>query len=132
MAEECYHCRGKFHEAEKCRYKDEKCYRCLKKGRKVSKCCVKLKINQRNGKMRGNTQDLDATDSEENHEEGDTGQYMMFHVASKDKEPCRVEINLNGFSTSMEVDAGATTTIISEEMFKKISQGNLVQKELKH
>ena len=34
-AKECYRCGGKFHEAEKCRYKDEKCYRCHKKGRKA-------------------------------------------------------------------------------------------------
>ena len=73
---------------------------------------------------------MEATDSEENQEEEDTEEYTMFHVASKDKEPYRVEINLNGFSTSMGVDTGEAATIISEETFKKISQGNSAQRKL--
>ena len=58
---------------------------------------------------------MEATDSEENKEEEDTEEYMMFHVASKDKKPYRVEINWNGFSTSMEVNTGSAATTISEE-----------------
>ena len=96
-AKECYRCGGKFHEAEKWRYKDEKCYRCQKKGHKASKCRVKLKTNQRNGKKQGNTYHMEATDSEEKLEEEDAAEYTMFHVAAKEREPYRVEINLNGF-----------------------------------
>ena len=100
---------------KKCRYKDEKCYRCQKKGHKVSKCRVKLKTNQRNGKKQGNTYHMEATDSEEKLEEDDAAEYTTFHVAAKEREPYQVEINLKGFSTSMEVDTGAAATIISEE-----------------
>ena len=73
---------------------------------------------------------MEATDSEENQEEEDTEEYTMFHVAAKDQEPYRVEINLNGLSMGMEVDTRAAATIISEETFKKISQGNSALKKL--
>ena len=101
-----------------------------KKGRKASKCRVKLKTNQRNGKKQGNTHDMEATDSEEKLEEEDTAEYTKFHVAAKEREPYRVEINLNGISTTMEVDTEAAATIISEETFKKISRGNSAQNKL--
>lgn len=70
---------------------------------------------------------------EENQEEleEDTEEYMMmFYVAAKNKESYRVEITLKGFSTNMEVDKEAATTIISEETFKKIRHRNLAQKKL--
>ena len=57
---------------------------------------------------------MEATDPEEKLEEEDVAEYTMFHVAAKEREPYRVEINLNGFSTSMEVDTRAAATVISE------------------
>ena len=73
---------------------------------------------------------MEATDSEEKLEEEVVAEYTMFHVATKEREPYRVEIKLNGFSTSMEVDTGAAATIINKETFKKISRGNSAQKKL--
>ena len=35
---ECFHCGGQFHDADKCRYKNEECFKCHKKGHKASKC----------------------------------------------------------------------------------------------
>lgn len=72
-----------------------------------------MKTNQRNGKKQGNTHHIEATDSEENLEEEDAEKYTRFHVAAKEREPYRVEINLNGFSTSMEVYTGAAAKIFS-------------------
>ena len=34
---ECYRCGAQFHDADKCRYKDEECYKCHKKGHKAKK-----------------------------------------------------------------------------------------------
>lgn len=39
-------------------------------------------------------------------------------------------IDLNGISTSMEIDTSAAATIISEETFKEINQGNSAEKKL--
>ena len=128
-AKECYRCGGKFHEAEKCRYKDEECNRCHKNGHKAIKCRANPKTNQRNGQKRGNTHHMEATGSEEEEEENGE-EYTMFRVVAEGKEPYRVVIDLNGISTSMEVDTGAAATIISEETFKEINQGNSAKKKL--
>ena len=71
--------RGKFHEAEKYRYKDEKCYRCHKKGHK---CRANPKTNPRNGQKRGNTHHMEATGSEEEEEENGED-YTMFTVVAE-------------------------------------------------
>ena len=54
-------------------------------------------------------------------------EYTMFHMTTTEKEPYRVELKLNGIYTSMEVDTGAAVTIINEETYKKISEGNQVK-----
>ena len=128
-AKECYRCGGKFHEAEKCRYKDEKCYRCHKKGHKAIKCRANPKTNRRNGQKRGNTHHMEATGSEKEEEENGE-EYTMFRVVGEGKEPYRVVIDSNVISTSMEVDTGAAATITGKETFKEINQGNSAKKKL--
>ena len=51
----------------------------------------------------------------------------MFHMTTMEKEPYRVELKLNGIHRSMEVDTGAAATIINEETYKRIGEGNQVQ-----
>ena len=48
-------------------------------------------------------------------------------MTAKEREPYRVELQLNGVQTSMEVDTGAAATIINEETYKRIIEGNLVK-----
>ena len=48
-------------------------------------------------------------------------------MTSKEGEPYRVDPQLNGVQTSMEVDTGAVATIINEETYKRIIEGNLVK-----
>ena len=66
---------------------------------------------------------MEATGSEEEEEENGE-EYTMFRVVAEGKEPYCVVIDLNGISTSMEVDTGAAVTIISKETFKEINQGH--------
>ena len=54
-------------------------------------------------------------------------EYTMFHMTTKENEPHRVKLKLNGIHTSMEVDTGAAATIINEETYKRISEGNQVK-----
>ena len=48
-------------------------------------------------------------------------------MTAKEREPYRVKLQLNGVQTSMEVDTGAAATIINEETYKRIIEGNLVK-----
>ena len=63
----------------------------------------------------------------ETTEEAVEKEYTMFYMTTKEKEPYRVELKLNGVHTSMKVDTGASATIINEETYKRISQGNQVK-----
>ena len=54
-------------------------------------------------------------------------EYTMFHMTTKEKEPYPLELKLNGIHTSMEVDTGAAATIINEETYETISEGNKVK-----
>ena len=72
---------------------------------------------------------MEATGLEEEEEEHGE-EYTMFRVVAEGKEPYCVVIDLNGISTSMEVDTDAATTIMSEETFKEINQGNSAKKKL--
>ena len=49
----------------------------------------------------------------------------MFHMTAKATLPYPVELKLNGVQTSMEEDTGAAATIINEETYKRIIEGNL-------
>ena len=68
----------------------------------------------------GNTHHMETTEEEEE-------EYTMFHLTSKEKELYRVQLKLNGVHTSMEVDTGAAASIINEETYKRISEGNQVK-----
>ena len=47
---ECFRHGGQFHDADKCRYKNEECFKCHKKGHKASKCRSNRKPGRRNGR----------------------------------------------------------------------------------
>ena len=100
--------------------KKKSCYRCRKKGHKANKCRSKRKTSFQNSNKFENTHRLET--SEEAEEECE--EYTMFHLAAKEREPYRVDLQLNGVQTSMEVDTGAAATVINEETYKRIIDGN--------
>ena len=115
---ERFRCGGQFHDADKCRYKNEECFKCYKKGQRANKC--RSSRGRRNGRKSGHTHHMETTEEEEE-------EYTMFHMITKEKEPYRVELKLNGVHTSMEIDTGAAASIINEETYKRISEGNQVK-----
>ena len=65
QSKECYRCGGQFHDAEKCRYKEEECYRCHKKGHKANTCRSKRKTSFQNSNKFGNTHRLETSEEAE-------------------------------------------------------------------
>ena len=59
---ECYRYGGRFHDPDRCRYKDEECYKCRKKGHRASQCLGERKPEFRKSGKFGNTHHLEATD----------------------------------------------------------------------
>ena len=44
----------------------------------------------------------------------------MYTIRNRKTKPLIVNVELNGVSTSMEVDTGASVSIVSEQLFKKL------------
>ena len=54
-------------------------------------------------------------------EEGDHNEYTLYHMMEQgQKPPYRVSLNLNGVDQFMELDTGASKTVISEEVFNDL------------
>lgn len=122
---ECYKC-GESHRPNVCPFKDAECFYCHKKGHLAVKCrkaaqdkrqqaTAKPKFTK-NKKKGAKTFVVDA-------EIPDEDVYTMFRVLQTKSDPYRVNIKLNGIDTQMEVDTGASVSVISEKTLKHIRKG---------
>ena len=59
----------------------------------------------------------------------------MYHISSKSTKPVMVNVMVNvmvsGQQTEMELDAGASVTLMSEESFKRIKRNGVTLQESK-
>ena len=114
---ECHRCGGK-HQASSCKFKDYECHFCKKKGHLAAVCRKKKKLSKDKSSLeQAHHVDRETRDSEESDE------YNMYRVSSGSSKPLMVTVKLNGVDTEMEVDTGASVSLISEEKFHQL-QGN--------
>ena len=64
----------------------------------------------------GRTNQLVSEESDTNNDQ----EYSMFHTRANNSQPIQVTVKLNGIDTSMEVDTGATLSVISEQTYKTL------------
>lgn len=100
----CYRCNGK-HDAKSCRFKDSECFSCHRKGHISAACRNRTKPDRQRTKV---------------NVVEDSVEYEMFHISSKIA-PYKVDVALEGRETTMEIDTGASVSIINEECFKELS-----------
>ena len=103
----CYRC-GEKHNASSCRYKDYECHYCHKKGHLAS-------VYRKKAADSNPTEQAHRVEAELSSEE-----YPMYTVNTPTNKPLSVEVNLNGVDTKMEVDTGASVSIIAEDEFQKL------------
>ena len=105
---ECYRCGGKHHHF-RCPCKEYECHNCKKKGHLA-------KIQSR--PMLSWTNSLWKTT-------------RSIHVHSGSTKPYRADVKVNGNSLSMEIDTGASVSIVSQQTFETVREGttSLVLKE---
>ncbi|PIK56483.1 hypothetical protein BSL78_06598 [Apostichopus japonicus] len=100
--QKCYRCGNNNHEQKDCWFKDKDCHNCGKRGHIAKVCWSKIsKVKQVNE---------------------DTGQandklFDLFNV-NDGRAPLAVDIKIDGQSVRMEVDTGASMSIVSEKTFK--------------
>ena len=135
---ECYRC-GEKHEASVCRFKDAQCFKCGRRGH-ISKACrgdknKKKKTSKgtdsgtREGKQTGSRDSKPAKGKkkqqthlvdEVSREEG-VYAATMYHIRGQSKPKAfEVTVELCGEPHKLEIDTGATRTVLNEETYNKL------------
>ena len=129
FAKPCHRCRKKNHLPADCRYKDAVCNYCHKKGnlakvcRKLPQAVEKKTVNKKtvNKQQHNNTK---WVQTESPNLDSDSN-VPIYRIGSKSSHSITVELEINKRKLTMEIDTGATVSIISERKSKEtVSRGN--------
>ena len=114
---ECHRCGGNHHPSG-FKYKDEKCYKCQKKGHVAKVCRGKRKhpTPDKHGRRPEGKQTTYLV--EESADSTDV--YAMYHLSSDRKKSFLVDLELCGRKITMEVDTGASKTVLNEATYRKL------------
>ena len=124
----CYRCGGK-HQAMSCPFKEAECYACRKKGHIAKMCRSKPKATQQRVPQNSEkTHKVDVHDPDVEGHELDATEYRLFTVSSQENAPLVIEFAVNGQALKMELDTGASISLISEEQYKQLQDVPTLEK----
>ena len=121
-ATSCYRCGG-CHLSNTCRFKDTECHHCKKKGHIARVCRSRHRQSQRqNMQTRRSKHQLQgsevkkAGDIQESHTDTE---YSLHSCRTGSSKPIMVKALMNNVELMMEVDTGATLSIMSEKTYRE-------------
>ncbi|XP_033103603.1 uncharacterized protein K02A2.6-like [Anneissia japonica] len=121
----CYLCLGP-HLAPDCKHKEVMCHGCGKRGH-LRKACKnpKQKKDGKKGKVNNYVTDTAAPQGQQQHQAQYEHDEVLFNIESKGSvAPITVQVKLNGVPLTMEVDTGASISIMSETHYNNLWKGN--------
>ena len=116
----CYRCGRSNHTSEDCRFKEVCCHNCGKKGHIAKVCRAKdsSKRSKRSFRQQHRTKWVQVQQDEAS---GDSDTSLpLLRIGSRSAHPIMVDVELNDKKLTMEVDTGATVSVISEETLGKL------------
>ena len=110
--QECYRC-GDKHNAADCRFKNVECHKCGKKGHIARVCRSKSRSLEPRPphKSTQRTTHVVTEDSED---------YAMYSLTGTSVKPLKVTVSVDNSELEMEVDTGASMSIISKETYNRL------------
>ena len=115
-AKECYRCGHKDHNADVCRFKDAECHYCRKKGHIEAVCRTKARSSQ-SQRGRGRNTARQAPTGLAKLVKAEVGSEDDETEASLLNPPLSITVNINNNLTNMEVDTGASVSLLSGKTF---------------
>ena len=123
----CYRCGGP-HLATQCRHIQTECRSCKKRGHLARVCrSAKSTPNKTTNYITNTDSTAEAVVGEATSgSDSDSESYDMFTLSSDGTSPFRVDVLLNGVPVQMELDTGASLTIINETTYNQVQQQSSV------
>jgi hypothetical protein len=118
---ECHRC-GETHPAACCKFKDYECHFCKKKGRSLSLCLQK----EKRAAAKSEPKHEQAHHIVEHGSDDDVDEYNLNRVSSGTSKPLLITVKVNGVDMEMEIDTGASVSIMSEEKFRQFQRDTSV------
>ena len=117
----CNRCGARSHKANDCKFKDAVCYHCKKVGH-LAQVCRSRKREGGQQKPRG-THQLEEVQNHDQSEDSPT--YTLFRTSMGNKpKPILVTMIIDKKELQFEVDTGASASVISEQIYRKLWQEN--------
>ena len=117
----CYRCNSTRHLAKDCKFKTAKCHHCGKVGHIQKACCTKAKAQGQVQKGKKNPHPL-KTHQVTDHDSDEDGCYDIFRCTQPQVAPLRVNMKLEQVDIPMELDTGASVTVISKATLDKLQE----------
>ena len=122
----CYRCGRSSHDQKDCRFHEAVCNFCNKKGHIATVCCSKNGLNKKNRAQRP-TQRMHFVNTNTSQDAGETGTgelidhaFLIAHLGEPLSHPFRTEMEVNGKTLNMEIDTGASVSIISADLQQRL------------
>ena len=112
--ERCRHCNSIKHQPSDCSWQDAICYKCQQQGHIVPACKTSVPYKDEKGKTHV-LEDEVQEDSSQGYSTSSGSTYNMFSITTgRGSPPWKVTVCVNGVNLEMEVDSGATFSVIGE------------------
>jgi hypothetical protein len=113
----CFVCGQKGHWRNECKYKNPQCYKCKKNGH-IAPACKEKKGNEYK-KKEGKTNFVKNQEYDEEEEENAINYLLKMSDVESHVPAKQMNINLNGQPLKMEIDSGASFSLIGYDTYKK-------------
>ena len=112
----CYRCGGN-HRAAECHFKDLTCHNCGKQVHIARVCRSEAKRAQSSSSIHQKETHQIQSEPSDVHE---SDEYTLYNIKDPNHRPMEVIAEINGVEVTLEVDTGATLSLISKDTYKRL------------